>query len=151
MGIESGYFEKHSEACSKPSGGECTCSQTRFHAGEGETKMEEKLMNEEERQWLENALDRGGSFVKAFAQACFAADDPNYYLLFPTLRAMMNKYPSYNDWDTSQENKMRDLVYNLNTWQRTTVASLLLNQSADLFVGELRKYLKIRQEELGEK
>jgi len=53
-------------------------------------------MNQQERTWLNNASHMGGSFVKTFAMACFAADDANYAILRPVLKTIMEKYPNYS-------------------------------------------------------
>lgn len=57
----------------------------------------EIFMTYQERSWLNNASLRGGSFVKAFAMACFCADEENFRLLKPLLQQMMEKYPRYNE------------------------------------------------------
>jgi len=54
-------------------------------------------MNQQERIWLNNASHMGGSFVKTFAMACFAADDANYAILRAALNTIMAKYPRYSE------------------------------------------------------
>jgi hypothetical protein len=56
-------------------------------------------MTDAERQWLDNATRRGGSFVSTFANACFCADDRNFEILRPVLAQMMAKYPTYSERD----------------------------------------------------
>lgn len=52
-------------------------------------------MNSEQTIWLNNAITYGGSFIRAFAMACFAADQDNFSILEPVLNALMVKYPRY--------------------------------------------------------
>lgn len=52
-------------------------------------------MTERETTWLDNASRRGGSFVKTFAMACYAADTDNFNLMRPVLARMIEKYPNY--------------------------------------------------------
>jgi len=54
-------------------------------------------MNDQERTWCANAIRRGGSFVHAFASACFAADDSNFLIVKPALENIMKKYPKYSE------------------------------------------------------
>jgi len=48
-----------------------------------------------ERRWCDNALRIGGSFVSAFARACYQADDDNLRILRAALIPLMKKYPKY--------------------------------------------------------
>jgi len=54
-------------------------------------------MSFEERNWCNNASARGGSFIKAFAEACLRADEDNIVILTPALHTLMTKYPKYSE------------------------------------------------------
>lgn len=58
-------------------------------------------MTDLQRNWLLNAQAFGGSFVKTFATACFAADNDNFKLLEPALSQLMEKYKYYSDKRTN--------------------------------------------------
>lgn len=45
--------------------------------------------------WLINAADYAGDFLKALARAGLRADDSNYPVLRPVLLVMAAKYPKY--------------------------------------------------------
>jgi hypothetical protein len=59
-------------------------------------------MTETSRLWCHNAVNRGGSFIKMFAQAILHADDENFALLRPVLETLMKKYPYYLEGGTKQ-------------------------------------------------
>ena len=52
-------------------------------------------MTDNERRWLNNASRYGGSFVKAFAEACFCADGENWIILKPVFNQISQKYTTY--------------------------------------------------------
>lgn len=51
----------------------------------------------DQRRWLTNAHNWGGSFIASFASACFRADPDNFLLLEPALSQLMEKYPKYSN------------------------------------------------------
>ena len=48
------------------------------------------------KQWLYNARERGGSFVKSLFFTAVSADDDNYAILRPVLLQLKAKYPVYS-------------------------------------------------------
>src|SRR3990167_3849308 len=55
------------------------------------------------RQWLYNARERGGSFVKSLFFTAVSADDDNYAILRPALLQLKAKYPNYDDINIDRE------------------------------------------------
>lgn len=50
---------------------------------------------EEIQNWVYNAMNHGGDFLKHFAEAAARADWENYLFLRPVITVMMEKYPEY--------------------------------------------------------
>ena len=48
--------------------------------------------------WLRNARDFAGDFLKSLAEAGLRADADNYAILRPVLLQMKAKYPKYGEW-----------------------------------------------------
>jgi hypothetical protein len=57
--------------------------------------------DDEMSNWLMHAAERGGGFVRSFAETVMRADDDNYRLLRPALIALKEKYPRYNNDEES--------------------------------------------------
>lgn len=54
-------------------------------------------MNLKDLNWLNNARQYGGSFIKAFAECALYADQDNLELLWPILKTLQTKYSYYHD------------------------------------------------------
>jgi hypothetical protein len=54
-------------------------------------------------EWLANADQLGGGFIRSFARACLVADHENYPLIRPMLLVMRMKYPQYEPSDQVKE------------------------------------------------
>jgi hypothetical protein len=54
-------------------------------------------------EWLSNAKEKSGDFVRNLAEAALRADRHNYWVLRPVLVEMRKKYPAYEPSDAVKQ------------------------------------------------